>query len=222
MQSIANQQRRDDETQNRHTRTHILDASTSEIARNWRLGRQPKVCNIHLGAVFGAKHILRLDVAVVHAVLVAKRNGVDELQKGDLDFICATDEIVALHDSLEKVTAAAEIEDNVAKISVGVQKLVKGDDIGMMGYGEMVREFAELELLFKRAQLGNAQALYGKVGGIGYGRGRVKSAVDLAIGACTDAVKQPETTGVDNLACKVGHRVCGDGSGHSKRDCQSR
>lgn len=67
------------------TGTHVAVGTSLEGCALPRLRRQAEVAKLHAKAVFAEEDVLRLQIAVEHALLVTCLDGVEHLEKRVLD-----------------------------------------------------------------------------------------------------------------------------------------
>lgn len=126
------------------TRTHVKRRSAAEIGAALTTGRQPEVGEVDVLEVVRAEDVLRLQVTVVHALRMARLDGVQDLQEGALHGGSVVHESVGLHDRGEEVATGAEIEDN-ERVELFLNDCVKLDNIRKVRNEGMVPELTILE-----------------------------------------------------------------------------
>ena len=127
------------------TRRHVKSRATTKIIRDGILGGQAKVGQLD-GSIQGHEDILGLQVTMVDSQLMAISDGFADLHKSVLD-----QGIVILVQTFfgnvgEEIASGAELQDDEDGV-VGFHDAVEGDDIGVMGDGQMQFDLSPLELV---------------------------------------------------------------------------
>ena len=141
-----------------------------------------------------AQHVLRLQVAVIHPRLVARRERVDELQERALHGDVVVGVRPALHDRSEEIAARAEVE-HEERVELLLDDRVQRDDPGHVRHRAVVRDLALLLPREVRAVGVPEETLDGVVRGAVRGGREVLGEVDDAVRACAELLEHAQVEG---------------------------
>ena len=141
------------------TWAHVERATAAEVGAQLRPRRQTEVCKVDVLVVLGTQDILRLEVAVVDAFLVAVLDGINDLQERATNGLGVVDEGGAVDDRVEEITTLAQVHDEEG-VELLLDDRVKRDDVGVAGECAVVHDFAMLLAREQGAAFVPEQALH--------------------------------------------------------------
>lgn len=204
----------------RRTRRHVEGAAAAKVGAHLVGGGQTKVGEEDPFAFLVAEDVLRLEVSVVDAKLVAEGDGVDDLEEDGANEVVVAEVARLVGDHAEEVAVGAEGEDDVDD-AAGFDDAVEADDVGVGGGQGVEGDLSALKAALTGVEAGLVETLDGvvpspcvrggRVGGDGSADagGDIFGEVDHTVGAEAEDRHELKAVLVDGVAQKSLVLCCG-------------
>lgn len=139
---------------------HVKGGTTAIITRDAIRGGKSKVGEFDRAALIGDEDVLRLQIAMVDSLGMAKLDGIQNLQEGMLGQTVISNETALFGDIGKKISFRAEFENHERAIWA-VEDSDQGHNVGMLTGSVMESDFSSLDATLASVQAGLGESFDG-------------------------------------------------------------